>query len=80
MTCNLRSIRTRLGLTQRELAQVFSMTASNVAHYEAGKQEFPPNVARALIKEAACHGLTIGFDDIYGSSDDRPVEPLQEAA
>lgn len=83
MTCNLKSIRASLALTQRELAGIFGMTASNVAHYEAGKQEFPPNFARTLIEVARLRGVEITFDDIYGlevGAGDTAPEPHQEAA
>ncbi|MBI3096369.1 MAG: hypothetical protein HYY97_15985 [Rhodocyclales bacterium] len=53
-------------MTQRELAMVFGQTPSNVSHYEAGKQEFPPACARALIEAAKLRGKDITFDDIYG--------------
>ena len=52
-------------MTQRELAAVFQQTASNVSHYETGKQELPPSCARALIWAARERGLDITFDDIY---------------
>lgn len=65
MTCNLKSIRMALGMTQRELAAVFGQTASNVSHYESGKQEFPPACARALIVAARERGHDLTFDEIY---------------
>jgi len=84
MTCNLRSIRAALSLTQRELAAIFGQTASNVSHYEAGKQEFPPACARALIAEAKKRGVDLTFNDIYGTAivgaGDTAPETHQEAA
>lgn len=66
-------------MTQRELADVFSQTASNVSHYECGKQELPPACARALIIEARKRGVEISFDDIYAASTG-PAQPEREAA
>jgi transcriptional regulator with XRE-family HTH domain len=65
MRSNLRAIRISLGMTQRELAAVFSQTAANISHYETGKQELPPACARALIVAARARGREVTFDEIY---------------
>lgn len=63
-------------MTQRQVADVFGQTASNISHYENGKQELPPACARALIAAAAALGREISFDDLYHTQ----PEPHQEAA
>lgn len=67
MKCNLKSIRLDIGMTQREVAAVFGQTASNVSHYENGKQELPPACARALIEAARVRGREVTFDEIYAA-------------
>jgi transcriptional regulator with XRE-family HTH domain len=83
MTCNLKTIRLALGMTQREIAAVFGQTPSNVSHYENGKQELPPSCARALIDAAQGRGHNLTFDDIYTvekvSSGGTPPEERQAA-
>ena len=63
--CNLRSIREALGLSQAELGARLGMTQGSITHYENGRQEMPPRVARKLIAVAARLGHEITFDSIY---------------
>lgn len=62
---SIKTIRTRLGMTQQGLATVLGMSQGNVAFYERG-QVVPPPVAGLLISYARAHGCAIGYDDIYG--------------
>ena len=62
----IKSIRTRLGVTQAALAEGIGCTQGNVGHYENKGQTIPPDVARRLIAYAALQGLALTFDDIYG--------------
>jgi putative transcriptional regulator len=62
----IKSIRTRLGLTQAALAEAIGCTQGNVGHYEIKGQTVPPDVARRLITYAATLGVTLTFDDVYG--------------
>lgn len=52
-------------MSQTDLAQRLQMTQGSITHYENGRQEMPPRVARKLIVVAAELGHQIGFDDIY---------------
>lgn len=61
---NIKAIRTRLGVTQTELAKGIGCTQGNVGHYERG-QGMPPDVARRLIDYASELGHSITFNDIY---------------
>lgn len=61
---NIKTIRTRLGLTQAELAQGMGCTQGNVGHYERG-QTVPPDAAKRLIEYAGSLGHPITFNDIY---------------
>lgn len=81
MSCNLTIMRKRLGMTQRQVAALFEQTSANVSHYERGKQELPPRLARRLIEAAGAMGVDLSFDDIYGkvSHGDAP-ENVREAA
>lgn len=62
----IKSIRTRLGLTQTALAVAIGCTQGNVGHYENKGQTVPPDVARRLIAYAATQGVVLTYDDIYG--------------
>lgn len=61
----IKSIRSRLSLTQAELANALEMSQGNVAFYERG-QTVPPHVARRLILFARGRGCDVGYEDIYG--------------
>lgn len=80
MTSNLRAIRIALGMTQRELAEVFGQTSSNISHYENGKQDLPPVCARALIEAAQQRGRPLTFDEIYGPEKVSPADTAVEKA
>jgi len=67
-TNNLKQVRKRLGLKQRELAAAIGVSKGNISHYECQRQLLPPTVAQSVIALAAQHGLQIGYDDIYGST------------
>lgn len=72
---NVAHIRSSLGLSQAELAlAIGGMTAGNISHYEQGRQEVPPDVARRLIAAAAERGHVLTFDDIYAP------DPAEQAA
>ena len=58
-------IRTNFGLSQRALADALALSQGNVSHYERGRQEVPPDVARRLISFAESRGVALTFDDIY---------------
>ncbi len=60
----IKSIRTRLGVSQAELGAGIGVTQGNVSFYEKG-QTMPPDVARRLIEYAKGKGHTLSFDDIY---------------
>lgn len=72
-----RSIRACMGLTQSQLAAALGMTQGNFSHYEQGRQQIPPDVARRVIEHAATLGVTLTFDHIYG---DAELPPARSAA
>ena len=61
---NIKAIRTRLGVTQTELAKGIGCTQGNVGHYERG-QGMPPDMARRLIDYANSLGHVLTFNEIY---------------
>ncbi len=61
----VKTIRTRIGVTQAALAEAIGVTQGNVSFYEKG-QTIPPLVARKLIEFARAQGHDITFNDIYG--------------
>lgn len=66
----IKEIRTLLGMTQVQFAQMLGMTQGNVGHYENKDQTVPPDVARRLILEARARGHILSFSDIYGEVGD----------
>jgi putative transcriptional regulator len=67
VAANFKLIRTRLGVTQAEIAAPLGVTQSNISFYETG-QTVPPPVAGKLIAYAKKRGVKLTFDDIYGDS------------
>lgn len=77
---NIKSIRTRLGVSQAELGVGLGVTQGNVSFYEKG-QTVPPDVARKLIEFAKLRDHVITFDDIYAVSvDETPGASSTQAA
>lgn len=76
---SIKSIRTKLGLTQSELAAAIGCTQGNIGHYENKGQTVMPDVARRLIAFAATRGLHLTFDDIYGEIDLTAMETQSQA-
>lgn len=62
----IKKIRTDLGLTQQQFAEMLGCTQGNVGHYELRAQMVPPDVAQKLIFEAAVRGHRITYEDVYG--------------
>ena len=61
---NLKTVRERLGVTQKALAEVLGCSQGNVSFYENG-QTIPPHIAAKLIDFARSKGIPITFDDVY---------------
>ena len=59
-------IRSRLGVSQSELADAIGCTQPNVSYMERG-QAIPPDVANRLIEFAASRGLPITHSHVYGA-------------
>ena len=62
---NILSIRERLGLSQTDFAVAVGVTQGNISHYECGRQDVPPSVARRVIETAKTQGVEVSFNDIY---------------
>ena len=60
-------IRSRLALSQAELAKVLDVSQSNVSWYECGRQNMPPPVGAKLITYARSKGQKLSFNDLYAS-------------
>lgn len=58
------TIRQRLDVTQKDLAEALGCTQGNVSFYEKG-QIVPPPVAKRLIDFATSRGLELSFDTVY---------------
>ena len=62
---NILPIRQLLGMSQVEFGVAIGVSQGNVSHYEQGRQEVPPDVARRLISAAKERGLVLTFNDVY---------------
>lgn len=69
------NIRTRLGLSQKALADAVGIKQSTVSAYETGRAEIPADNAQKLIDLARVHGLLIDFNHVYGGVDLPPELP-----
>lgn len=69
----LKTIRARLGTTQKEFASGLGCSQGNVANYERG-QALPPEAAKRVIAFAASKGMQLTMGQIYG------LEPLHGQA
>jgi len=58
-------IRSRLGITQVQLAEALQVRQSTVSRYDCGTP-IPPWIAEALIAFAKSKGLMISYDHVYG--------------
>ena len=65
-TNNLKSIREKLQLSQRELAELVGVTQGNISHIECNRQLVSVDIARSVIHLAKFQGIDLTFDDIYG--------------
>ncbi|WP_445287680.1 helix-turn-helix domain-containing protein [Variovorax atrisoli] len=70
----IKTIRSRLAMTQQELADEVGCTQGNIANYERG-QTIPPEMAAKVIAASARRGLRLTYDHIYGGAT-LPVECL----
>lgn len=61
-------IRSRLGVSQQELAAELGCTQGNVSYYERG-QQMPPDTAKKLIEYARTKGLMLSYDHVYGAAE-----------
>ena len=68
-------IRSRLGVTQVELADGIKRSQSNISAYERG-QTIPPEVAKELIEFARTKGLALTYDHVYGAADVPHMRPV----
>lgn len=75
----IKSIRTRLAVTQAVLAEGIGCTQGNIGHYENKGQTIPPDVARRLIVFATERGLPVTYEDIYGPALANTAQPAGES-
>ena len=64
---NIKAVRRLLGLSQADFAVAIDVSQGNVSHYEGQRQSVPPDVANRVIEAANTRGVTVTFNDIYGS-------------
>lgn len=64
-----KTIRTRLGVTQKVIADGIGCSQANVVHYETRDQTVPPESAKRLIVFAKGLGHAVTYEDIYGPAD-----------
>lgn len=77
---NILQICKRLGLSQVAFGKAIDVSQGNVSHYEQGRQEVPPEVARRVIAAAEAMGHAVTFDDIYQPDIYQPAPGAEKAA
>lgn len=79
---NLKAIRARLSLTQKQLGDVIGCTQGNVGFIERGTAPLMPERAVRLIDFAAANGLALTLDQIYDRAPlpPAPAEPETQIA
>jgi putative transcriptional regulator len=61
----IKTIRTKLGMSQADLGAALGVTQGNVGHYERRGQLVSVPVAAKLIQVCEKRGLKVTFDDLY---------------
>lgn len=74
---NLRTIRKRLGMQQKELAQLIGRTQGNIGHYENREQRIPVEIGQKIVDFANSKGLLITLDDLYGNNEIGVIAPTK---
>lgn len=59
-------IRSRLDLSQQQLASAIGVTQALVSYVERGAYRTSPTLAGRIVTLARSRGLMIGFDHLYG--------------
>jgi putative transcriptional regulator len=77
---HLRTIRSRLGVSQGHIAEVLGCSQGNVSGYERGQYAIPPESAAKLIDFARSRGLEITYDNVYGAAPLPDADPVAAAA
>ena len=66
---SIQSIRDRLDMSQKELADALGLKQTAISAYERGKAEIPRAKAQMLIDLAYGRQLLIDFNHIYGNAE-----------
>lgn len=64
---SIKDLRKKLGWSQAKLAAEIGVTQANVGHYESGRNEPSPPVARRIVSVGEKNLIEISFNAIYGS-------------
>jgi len=62
---NLRAIRTKLGITQSNLASALGVTKGAVCHYENSKRNVNIDQCRAIVSALNNFGAEVSIDDVF---------------
>lgn len=65
MNSLITSLRERIGLSKKEMAQWLQITRSGLHNYETGRRSPRPYIAHRIIGLAKLYGINLTLEDIY---------------
>lgn len=77
---NVLPIRKHLGMSQDEFGKAIGVSQGNVSHYELGKQEVSPEVARNIREFCCTRGVRVTLDYIYAEPSANATFEIQPEA
>ncbi|MDR5859430.1 helix-turn-helix transcriptional regulator [Halomonas eurihalina] len=65
---DIRSLRAKAGMTQRELAEACGLGQSAIGNYEAGTRAPSLDVAQKIIEAVRAHGVDVSIEDLFAGA------------
>lgn len=65
---NIRTLRSKANMTQRELAEACGLGQSAIANYESGARSPSFEVVRKIVAAIRSRGVSVSIDDVFPPS------------